>query len=302
MSDMTELLDSWTIALRDEGKSKNTCRAYADSVRALIAWQDRTGVHGLTREATAGFLASILDEGGRDGNGGASATANLRARAIRLFSAWAADEGRIDRDELAGMKAPKVGKTVVPKLSDDELKNLIAACGADKSIYGRRDEALVRLASEAACRADELLSMDLPGDLDLKRGIAVIRRGKGSKGRIVPFGPHTSRAIDRYLFMRKRAGLPADGPLWISQRKGRLSYPGLYSTLGKRAAAAGITGFHPHRLRHTAASRWLRAGGSEGGLMAIAGWTSREMLDRYVADTASERAAEESRKLHLGEV
>jgi integrase/recombinase XerD len=302
MSDMTELLDSWEIALRDEGKSKNTVRAYADSVRALIAWQEKTGVHGLTREATAGFLASILDEGGREGTGGSASTANLRARALRLFSAWAADEGRIDVDELAGMKAPKPAKTVVPKLSDDELRRLIAVCSADKTLYGRRDEAIVRLASEAACRADELLSMDLPGDLDLKRGIAIIRRGKGSKGRIVPFGSHAARAIDRYLHMRRKAGLPDTGPLWISQRKGRLSYPGLYSTLGKRAEAAGIAGFHPHRLRHTAASRWLRAGGSEGGLMAIAGWTSREMLDRYVSDTAAERAADESRKLNLGEV
>jgi hypothetical protein len=31
---------------------------------------------------------------------------------------------------------------------------------------------------------------------------------------------------------------------------------------------AGIVGFHPHRLRHTAAHRWPAAGGSEGGLMA----------------------------------
>ena len=36
--------------------------------------------------------------------------------------------------------------------------------------------------------------------------------------------------------------------------------------------------------------------------MAVAGWKSREMLDRYVAATASERAADEARKLNLGEL
>jgi integrase len=39
--------------------------------------------------------------------------------------------------------------------------------------------------------------------------------------------------------------------------------------LKRRAQAAGIDGFHLHLLRHTAATRWLRAGGSEAGLMPM---------------------------------
>jgi integrase/recombinase XerD len=42
-------------------------------------------------------------------------------------------------------------------------------------------------------------------------------------------------------------------------------------------------------LRHTAAHRWLAAGGTEGGLMAVAGWSRRDMLDRY-ADGDRRRA------------
>lgn len=33
-------------------------------------------------------------------------------------------------------------------------------------------------------------------------------------------------------------------------------------------------------LHHTAAHRWLAVGGSESGLMAIAGWTRADMLIR----------------------
>jgi integrase len=71
---------------------------------------------------------------------------------------------------------------------------------------------------------------------------------------------------------------------------------------GAARTPAGIEGFHIHRLRHTAASRWLAAGGSEAGLMAVAGWRSRDMLDRYVMDTAMSRAADESRRLNLGDL
>ena len=298
MSDLPDLLDSWLIALRDEGKSRHTIAAYGDSVKALIRWQETTGKHGLTREAVSGFLASILDG---DGHGGQDATANLRARCIRLFSKWAYEEGRTDADELSGLKAPRIGKRIVPKLSDDELKRLIAVTAADKSFRGRRDEALIRLAAETTARCDELVQMDFPADIDLKRGIAIIRKGKGGGGRVVPFGSHAARALDRYLHLRKKAG-HGDGPLWISGHKGRLSYSGLYHTLGERAEAAGVPDFHPHRLRHTAASRWLAAGGSEQGLMAVAGWRSRSMLDRYTEDTAAERAIDEARRLNLGEV
>jgi integrase/recombinase XerD len=80
------------------------------------------------------------------------------------------------------------------------------------------------------------------------------------------------------------------------------SYDALHKALGERATAAGITGFHPHLMRHTAAHRWLAAGGSEGGLMAVAGWTRPDMLMRYTRARASSRTATEARGLNLGEL
>lgn len=63
---------------------------------------------------------------------------------------------------------------------------------------------------------------------------------------------------------------------------------------------AGIKGLHPHKLGHTAAHRWLAHGGSESGLMAIAGWTRTDMLVRYTRVHAAERAELEARRLNLG--
>jgi integrase len=80
------------------------------------------------------------------------------------------------------------------------------------------------------------------------------------------------------------------------------AYFGLNDTLRDRAKTAGIEGFHLHLMRHTAATRWLRAGGSEQGLMSVMGWTTRSMLDRYTNASAAERAAAEARNLGLGEI
>ena len=90
--------------------------------------------------------------------------------------------------------------------------------------------------------------------------------------------------------------------MWVGDRGKGFSYDGLYVALRYRAQIAGIERFHPHLLRHTAATRWLAAGGSEGGLMAVAGWARRDMIDSYTAATAADRAAVESRGLALGDL
>jgi integrase len=95
----------------------------------------------------------------------------------------------------------------------------------------------------------------------------------------------------------------AESPdLWLGDQGKRFGYDGLGRALRRRARIAGIAEFRPHRLRHTAAHRWLAKGGSESGLMAIAGWTRTDMLVRYTRARASERAAQEAQRLNLGDL
>lgn len=293
--DLRTLLASWELHLRAERKSPSTVKQYGDGVRRFLAWCDGTDTPpALDRPTVNAFVADLLDEGAEP------ATARARQLALRRFSAWLLEEDEIDTDELLGIKAPKLDTKVTPSLTEDELKRLLKAC-AGSDLRDRRDEAVIRFMAETGARAGEVVGLTV-GDVDLTRGIAVVRRGKGGKGRTVPFGAQTGRAIDRYLRLR-RGHIRADAPdLWLGDRGKAFSYYALHKTLKWRAEVACITDFHPHVLRHTAAARWLAAGGSEGGLMAVAGWARRDMIDRYTAHTASSRAAEEARNLNLGDL
>jgi site-specific recombinase XerD len=293
--DLAALLGSWELHLRAERKSPQTVKAYGDGVRRFLAWCTGTGTPPtLDRGTVSGFVVALLDAGAEP------ATARSRQLALRRFAAWLVEEGELPGDPLAGLRPPRLDQKVVPALTDPQLKALLAAC-AGRELRDRRDEAIVRLMLETGLRAGEVVDLR-PADLDLAAGTVTVRHGKGGKGRIVPIGPHAGRALDRYLRARRSHRLADTAPLWLGQRGKGFSYYGLHAALKSRAATAGIEGFHPHLLRHTAAHRWLAAGGSESGLMAVAGWTRPDMLLRYTRAQASQRAAEEARRLNLGEL
>jgi len=293
--DLGALLPSWKLALLADRKSPQTIDSYTTGVRLFLQWCDQHGhAAALDRNMVRSWIADLLD------GGAAPATARSRQMSLKRFSAWLVEEGEMDSDPLRDLKPPKLDTKVIERLTDDECARLVKACQG-KLFIDRRDEAIARLMIETGLRAGEVIALTV-GDVDLARGLAVVQRGKGGKGRVTPFSSQVARSIDRYIRMRRSHRLAHTEGLWLGDNGQTFGYHGLDVTMKRRAKLAGLTGFHLHLFRHTAASRWLAAGGSEGGLMAVAGWSSREMVDRYTRATASDRAADEARNLNLGDL
>ena len=293
-AELDTLTESWITHMQAERKSPHTIRTYTAGVAAFRRWSLTAGVEPVLDRATVEkFTAALLDGGAE------AATALSRQRGVRRFSAWLADEGEIGRDELAGMRPPKLDDKVPAELTSDQVKAMLATCGS-KDFHDIRDEAIIRLMTESMVRAGELLRM-LTTEVDIRGGSALVRRGKGGKGRLVPFGPQTARALDRYARARRRHALAASPQFWLANRQRIMTYDALYSALRRRAESAGFT-MHPHMLRATGAIRWRAAGGSVPGLLTVAGWSSVEMAARYVKAAENRLAVNEAHKLDLGDL
>ena len=292
--DLRDLLESWLLALKAEHRAENTLKSYRTGVEQYLDWCGRGGLPAvLDRGQVRSWISELMDAGAEP------ATCASHQAAVRRFSRWLLAEDEQDTDPLVGLRPPTQPEKLVQPLTEDELKRLLKVCSG-KEFVDRRDTAIIRVLMETGLRPGEVAAL-LMDDVDLGAGLVTVRKSKTGKGRVVHIGPQTVAAVDRYIRMRRSHQLAGGPLLWLGTRGREFHYGAMWLALKGRAAEAGITRrFHPHLFRHTAATRWLAAGGSEGGAQASMGWSSRRMLDRYTAATASQRAAEEARRLGLG--
>lgn len=278
-------------SLRARNRSRRTIENYTESARALAAFHPDRALVALQRGDIEAYLADVLATR-------SPSTAATRYRCLQQFYRWTVDEELIETSPMAGLRPPEIPEKPVRVLSDEEIKALLRASDG-REFTDRRDTALWRLMLEpGGLRLAEVTGLAL-ADVDLDTDVVLVL-GKGGRPRAVPFGAKTGTALTRYLRVRDAHPQADSRWLWLGA-KGRLSDSGITQALRRRAKAAGIGHVHPHALRHTAAHRWLAAGGSGEDALRLFGWRSREMLSRYAASTADSRAREAARRLAVGD-
>ncbi|RSM69784.1 integrase [Actinoplanes sp. ATCC 53533] len=247
----------------------------------------------VTRRQVVAFQAWMVESR-------SAGTALNKYKALLRFFGWLVEEGEVACSPMVGVPMPRVGQKLVPIMTGDETRRLLAECQG-KEFAQVRDQALIRMYCSTGARLSEIGGL-LVADVDLDTE-SVLLHGKGAKDRRVRFGPNTARALSRYLRLRGRREGAAEMPqLWVSVRgMSPLRPAGIKVRLKRLGQAAGVEHVYAHRWRHSFAHEWKLLGGNEGDLMLLMGWSSDEMPRRYGLSAAAERAQELQLRFGIGE-
>lgn len=227
--------------MRSRRYGESTIGTYTDALKLFLRFYAHKSISEITNEDLVVFnneyiLASHFS----------ASYQNQVVNAVKLF--FISIENRAL--DLNLVHRPKREKVLPNVLSKEEVKRILAAP------LNIKHKAMLSLIYSCGLRCGELIKLR-PEHIDSKRGLVIIKQGKGKKDRIVPLSGKILQLLRDYYIAHK-----PDNWLFEGQVKGnRYDERSLQNVLKQSVAKAGIV--KPvtlHWLRHSYATHLLESG------------------------------------------
>jgi integrase/recombinase XerD len=235
--------------LREEMVRRNysptTIRTYLHALRTCEQYHRRRRIDRLGPDALRRYQAHLFTEKKL-----AVGTVGLHVAALRFFYVRVLKRRELKED----LPTPKPHRRLPTVLSPDEVRRLIAGA---KNLYHRT---MLMMLYGTGLRRSELLQLKV-ADIDSRRMVLRVERGKGGHGREVPLSPTLLTALrEYYRWMRPQTYLfPGQEHGWRADKP--LTSKCIWDAVRFAAKAAGIDRrVSPHTLRHSYATHLLEAG------------------------------------------
>ncbi len=300
-----DLLDGFQLSLRARGLSPETQRDYA---RGLSYLSEYLETHPCSPPGSAATWRSYLAWLRKRPHAqhperaiGPKTVVNAYIT-LRALGRWWHEELGL-ANTTAEVQRPKAPEPLIVPLTREQVVALLAACDKRRyNTHGReyearrptatRDRAIVTVLLDTGLRASELCALTI-ADYIKEEGKLIVRCGKGGRGRQVYLGAAAQRALWRSL-MRRPERRP-DEPLFVTSEGRPFDRQLLRQLIARLGEHAGIPHLHPHTLRHTFATEFLRNGGNLLSLQRLLGHRSLEMVKRYASIAEADlRVAQQS--------
>ncbi|MCC6322821.1 MAG: tyrosine recombinase XerD [Phycisphaerales bacterium] len=284
------------------GLAANTVEAYGRDVRDLLAAMTQRGRKSaseiLPRDLTE-HLAALNHERSLSPS---SIVRNLAT--IKVFFRWLAATGRMEQNPADYLDRPTRWKRLPGVMTPRQVRLLLEAPkpGPEDDDSGLklhlRDRALLELLYSSGLRASEVCGVRVR-DLHPTLGVMTVT-GKGNKQRLVPIGKPAQEAVRRYMDECRptlaREAIRTDA-LLLSRTGRPLERVAVWQLVKKNAARAGLSGIHPHLLRHSFATHLLQGGADLRVVQELLGHSDIATTQIYT-HVDSTRLRETQRKFH----
>jgi integrase/recombinase XerD len=241
-----------------ERRAPLTADTYRFEIRRFLDWLDEEGLS--LNEAGLSDVTRYLSHR-RSADGIDSRSVAKAISALRSFSRFLEDDGNHGSTDFASLLQIPRRQDRLPEVHLKEDVDRLLSLIETESPLGIRNRALYELIYSAGLRISEAVSLNTQ-DVFLSKNLARVT-GKGSKERLVIFGPDAAFWLKRYMnegrprLLEGRSGKA----LFVNRDGKRLSRKGIWKNYSILAIQAGLS-TKLHTLRHSFATELL-AGGAD---------------------------------------
>ncbi len=295
-----QAINDFLLSCKVEGKSYGTIECYSDKLKGFLwytsnyNWPDDISL--ITTNNLREFLAYLRDTPHRFNSTCPramrpinSTTVQKYYRALSALFNWLVNEEQISTNPLIKIKVPRAENKVIKALSSNEVNKLLSVFG--NTFEGKRNKAMILILIDCGLRLGELLNIKM-ADINLEQQLMKVDGKTGE--RVVRFGTTTAKVLSKYLKARQSVNGHNDS-LWLTNEGNTLKAYSVETIFSKLKEKTGIA-LHPHLLRHTFATLWLKNGGDSLMLQRLLGHTTLMMTNRYCQAVGCEDAVESHKR------
>lgn len=267
---------AWEADMTERGLAPATRSAYGRVARGYLAFLESRGIDDLAGAGGASvlaFLESLTDRW----------AASSLFWVVSSFRPFLRFTTRADLLEAVGLAGVKRSHRILPVLDDEDHARVVHACTAGR--VSARDAAITLLALTTGLRACDLVALRLT-DIDWRAGTIGIVQQKTGNPLTLPLAPLVISKLADYVLH----GRPDSGDdhvfLRVKAPHTRLAdHASIYRVTATTFRVAGVSDVKAgtQLLRHSAASRLLRAAVPLPTISAVLGHAHEESTNVYLA-------------------
>ncbi|WP_339791332.1 MAG: site-specific tyrosine recombinase XerD [Imperialibacter sp.] len=260
--------------------AQNSIDAYLHDVRLFAQFMEIKGLSLSPEEVKPKHIHDFLEHVNELG-----LAAHSQARIIsglKAYFRFLLNEGDIQKDPMALIESPKLGRKLPDTLDYNEIEQLLAAIDLSTP-EGMRNRTILETLYGSGLRVSELVGLKRENvflDVDFLRVL-----GKGSKERLVPLGSDSKKYLTMYM-NEVRVHIPIkpgnESFVFLNRRGSKLSRVMVFMVIKDLAAKIGLKKkISPHTFRHSFATHLIEGGADLRAVQEMLGHESITTTEIY---------------------